>query len=169
MRIDENSNIASQEEAAVSIKTKNLKDSFDPDVLAEIEEMSQTKKLLDKRAEGDDSHVRNRQLSLTLNKLAHESKMLAEELASKKLDNELRLEELKLKRQEVDFREKTFPWVKKITRRYLTTVGFIFVFCILFFQKEALNSSTLIALLTTTTVSIVGLSRLVVGSVFPKK
>lgn len=69
------------------------------------------------------------------------------------------------------FREKLLPWLQRLTIAYLIYVGFILLFCGLanLYNKIFLDSSVLIALLGTTTATVLALIAVAVASVFPKK
>lgn len=75
--------------------------------------------------------------------------------------------------QELEFKETICTWVIKTVSNYLITVfALIFtatVFFPIFKLETGLSDQVLITLLTTTTVSLIGLPTLIIKSLFPSK
>ncbi|MDC3221506.1 hypothetical protein OAT97_00200 [Gammaproteobacteria bacterium] len=85
---------------------------------------------------------------------------------------ETRTNENKLLKQKHEIRAKLTPWVQKIVRNYLIFIGGILIsLAVIFLWKEKswLEPSVLIALLTTTTINILGLPYLILKEVFADK
>ena len=75
--------------------------------------------------------------------------------------------------QELEFKEKICTWVIKAVSNYLITVFALIVTSTVFFPifklETGLSDQVLITLLTTTTVSLIGLPTLIIKSLFPSK
>ena len=75
--------------------------------------------------------------------------------------------------QELEFKEKICKWVIKTVSNYLITVFALIVTSTVFFPifklETGLSDQVLITLLTTTTVSLIGLPTLIIKSLFPSK
>ena len=80
--------------------------------------------------------------------------------------------QIKLLEQKHEIREKLTPWVQRVVVCYLGFIVLIFVsLAVIFLWKEKswLEPSVLIALLTTTTINILGLPYLILKEVFADK
>ena len=91
------------------------------------------------------------------------------EILSKILDNERKGLENQSKKSELELRVKIWEWVKIIVSSFL---GFVACLLILILAGKANNvegfsDSVLIAILTTTTINILGLPFLIIKSLFP--
>lgn len=78
-----------------------------------------------------------------------------EDLINKKLKNLNLAQDTKLKR-------KIFIWTQYVVTLYMIFIGIV-IFCSL-----PLSDNVIIALLTTTSINIIGLPALIIGSLFPK-
>ena len=91
------------------------------------------------------------------------------EILSKILDNERKELENQSKKSELELRVKIWEWVKIIVSSFL---GFVACLLVLILVGKANNAegfsdSVLIAILTTTTINILGLPFLIIKSLFP--
>ncbi len=68
------------------------------------------------------------------------------------------------------FKEKTFRWVRRLSSRYLIVVGALVLLngILSAFEVNFLSDNVLIAILTTTTITIVGLPAAIIYSLFPR-
>ena len=106
-----------------------------------------------------------------VNSTPHDLRVRDEDLREKTLKNDITQQELKIKKdisqQELDLKKGICAWVKWVVSIYL-----IFIACILLllvWNEGKLESSVVIALLTTTTINILGLPYMIIKSLFPKK
>jgi len=83
-----------------------------------------------------------------------------EDLRAKELLNEITESELKLKKG-------ICVWVKWVVSIYLIFIAYILLLLVL--NEGKLESSVVIALLTTTTINILGLPYMIIKSLFPEK
>jgi hypothetical protein len=94
-----------------------------------------------------------------------------EDLREKTLKNDTTQQELKLKKdisqQELELKKGICAWVKWIVSVYLIFIAYILLLLVL--NEGKLESSVVIALLTTTTINILGLPYMIIKSLFPEK
>ena len=83
-----------------------------------------------------------------------------EDLRKKKLENDITESELNLKKG-------ICGWVKWVVSVYLSFIAYILL--LLVFGEGKLENSVIIALLTTTTINILGLPLMIIKSLFPSK
>jgi len=83
-----------------------------------------------------------------------------EDLRKKKLENDITENELNLKKG-------ICGWVKWVVSIYLSFIAFVLL--VLVFGEGNLENSVIIALLTTTTINILGLPLMIIKSLFPSK
>lgn len=84
-------------------------------------------------------------------------------------DENLRGETLKhdIIKQEIELKSSICVWVIRIVSIYLIFIAFILLLLVL--NEGKLESSVVIALLTTTTINILGLPYMIIKSLFPEK
>ena len=95
-----------------------------------------------------------------VNSTPHDLRVRDEDLREKTLKNDIT-------QQELDLKKGICAWVERVVSVYL-----IFIACILLllvFNVGKLESSVVIALLTTTTINILGLPYMIIKSLFPEK
>ena len=90
-----------------------------------------------------------------------------EDLQKKKIEMEAAKLDNAAKQKEIQLKEEICYWVKWVVSIYLAVVGFILF--VLVFGEGKLESSVIIALLTTTTINILGLPWLIIRSLYPSK
>lgn len=90
-----------------------------------------------------------------------------ENLQKKKIEMEAAKLDNVAKHKEIQLKEEICYWVKWVVSIYLAVVGFILF--VLIFGEGKLESSVTIALLTTTTINILGLPWLIIRSLYPSK
>lgn len=95
-----------------------------------------------------------------VNSTPHDLRVRDENLREKTLKNDIIFDEIKLK-------SGICVWVKWIVSVYLIFIAYILLLLVL--NEGKLESSVVIALLTTTTINILGLPYMIIKSLFPEK
>ena len=95
-----------------------------------------------------------------VNSTPHDLRVRDENLREKTLKNDIIFDEIKLK-------SGICVWVKWVVSIYLSFIAYILLLLVL--NEGKLESSVVIALLTTTTINILGLPYLIIKSLFPEK
>lgn len=95
-----------------------------------------------------------------VNSTPHDLRVRDENLREKTLKNDISKQELELKKG-------ICVWVIRIVSVYLFFIAYILLLLVL--NEGKLESSVVIALLTTTTINILGLPYLIIKSLFPEK
>ena len=106
-----------------------------------------------------------------VNSTPHDLRVRDENLREKTLKNDITQQELQFKKdisqQELELKKGICAWVKWIVSVYLFFIAYILLLLVL--NEGKLESSVVIALLTTTTINILGLPYLIIKSLFPEK
>ncbi len=95
-----------------------------------------------------------------VNSTPHDLRVRDEDLREKTLKNDIT-------QQELDLKKGICAWVELVVSVYLIFIAFILL--LLVFNVGKLESSVVIALLTTTTINILGLPYMIIKSLFPEK
>ena len=135
-----------------------MKDNNNIDQVNDINAKFLSAKLLDPKKLGDSLKL----IPLQTNQkdFAKPSELKDEDLRAKELLNEITESELKLKKG-------ICVWVKWVVSIYLIFIAYILLLLVL--NEGKLESSVVIALLTTTTINILGLPYMIIKSLFPEK
>ncbi len=117
-----------------------------------------------------------------VNSTPHDLRVRDENLREKTLKNDITQQELQFKKdisqqelqlkidiskQELELKKGICVWVIRIVSVYLFFIAYILLLLVL--NEGKLESSVVIALLTTTTINILGLPYLIIKSLFPEK
>ena len=117
-----------------------------------------------------------------VNLTPHDLRVRDENLREKTLKNDITQQELQLKKdisqqelqlkidiskQELELKKGICVWVIRIVSVYLFFIAYILLLLVL--NEGKLESSVVIALLTTTTINILGLPYMIIKSLFPEK
>jgi hypothetical protein len=95
-----------------------------------------------------------------VNSTPHDLRVRDENLREKTLKNDIT-------QQELDLKKGICAWVKWVVSVYLIFIAYILLLLVL--NEGKLESSVVIALLTTTTINILGLPYMIIKSLFPEK
>ena len=106
-----------------------------------------------------------------VNSTPHDLRVRDENLREKTLKNDITQQELQFKKdisqQELEIKKGICVWVIRIVSVYLFFIAYILLLLVL--NEGKLESSVVIALLTTTTINILGLPYMIIKSLFPEK
>ena len=117
-----------------------------------------------------------------VNSTPHDLRVRDENLREKTLKNDITQQELQFKKdisqqelqlkidiskQELELKKGICVWVIRIVSVYLFFIAYILLHLVL--NEGKLESSVVIALLTTTTINILGLPYMIIKSLFPEK